>query len=472
MAFFHVLLNGSGTSGDGSTWDDASDGTSAYIAAAGLATIIAAAAAGDTIYVKGADTSTSATITLNFGVTAAKLGKPVEVIGVKAATTNLGGSIVQSDLVPGLRTGDATRAYDQTAGNAAPSITPTGTTADFNIRGFGSIYALVVASADVFDISSGDGDLNLEECKFTAATDAMRFGTTNVQRAHVRPTNCHISSASAEAILVRAGASGRAVGCVIHSADANNVFDFNSPEPWTFEECDFSGATSATLARIDAAAGGPIKFKNCKTKASHVLVTGTIDEVLTVINYGSDNTTGLTTGGSEQQYELESEAGRIEIETTAIRTGGANDGAAGGWSLAMTPNVDLTLENRKALISEPMHIWVPGDGTNKTLTVFIANSGAADYFNDDAWIAASYPSEAGVSQFDYLTTQMELLDTPAAIADDTDSTWGTGGNNPQKLQLVDIAPDYEGWIQVRIHFAKAFASSPEILYFDPKPELS
>ena len=93
-----------------------------------------------------------------------------------------------------------------------------------------------------------------------------------------------------------------------------------------------------------------------------------------------------------------------------------------------------------------MAVEVVGDGTSQTLTVNIANSGGGDYNDDDVWLEAKSPSEAGTADFDFYTTQMDLEATPSVVAGDTGSTWGTGGNNHQKL-TIELAPDYEGIIK-------------------------
>ena len=119
-----------------------------------------------------------------------------------------------------------------------------------------------------------------------------------------------------------------------------------------------------------------------------------------------------------------------------------------------------------------MAIEVEGDGTAQTLTVFIANSSAStDYQDDEVWLVAKSPSEDGTADYDYYTTQMDLLATPSDITDDAGSSWGTGANNHQKLEIT-LSPDYNGIIECWVVFAKNFGASPETLYVDPLPVLS
>jgi hypothetical protein len=115
--------------------------------------------------------------------------------------------------------------------------------------------------------------------------------------------------------------------------------------------------------------------------------------------------------------------------------------------------------------------WIEGDGTAKTLTVHIANSGAGDYQDDEVWLEVFSPSDVGDAMHTFTTNQLDLLGTPSNVTDDTDSVWGAGASNPQKLE-VSISPDYEGPIAARVHFAKNFTASPETLYVDPKLEIT
>ena len=185
--------------------------------------------------------------------------------------------------------------------------------------------------------------------------------------------------------------------------------------------------------------------------------------------YGTANVTGKSSG-SIQNIDIATDAGDITEEIVRVRTGGADDGN-GGWSYAFTPVVNGTRDQYYGLVGPWMAFKVSGDGTSKTVTVPIANSGAADYFDDDVYLEVVFPSASGTAQYDNQTTQMNLLATPTVITDDTDSVWGTGANNPQKLEAA-FSPDYVGRAYARVVFPKNFGASPETLYVDPKPTVS
>lgn len=482
MAFFHVLLSGSGSSGDGSTWDDASDGTSAFIGGAGFGSAISGAAAGDTIYVKGAE-STSTSVSLAGPTTLAAFRNPIKVIGVKTGTTNLDSSIVQSDLIPGVRTGQSTRAYDW-GGGTVPSITLTGTTADISINGAVNYYAIIFIGVDNIDFGTVQSEVSFkEECEFivSGSVDELKFGLTNVARwKEMRFTRCRFQSSSTGGLFKFIG-SGllEFMECEIDSADTTNAIILTQYKGTTrFFSCDFSGSEPTPIVGIDNFLQGEIEFWNCKFPASHALTGGTAAAAFRVANYGSDDQTGLTTGGSEQQLEIHTDQGTVDVETTAVRTGGADDGAAGGFSWAMTPN-NVT-DNVVGVVSPWMYIWVAGDTTAKTLTVFIANAAAESAANnietDEAYLEVGFPSESGTSMYDYLPNdgaagdgggRMQLLGSAADLTA-TSETWGSGGNNDQKFSQA-IAPDYEGALYCRVHYSK---SGGPVLYVDPKPEIT
>jgi hypothetical protein len=477
MAYYHVLLNGTGTNGDGSTWNDLSDATSAYIGMQGLTDAVTASSLGDTIYVKG-DDSAGVNVFLNKTANSiADWGNPLKIIGVKAATTNLGASIVQSDLVPGLRTGDTTRAYDQTAGNAPPSVTNTGAAA-IQMAGNVYIYGIIFTSSNYIGVSvNGDSTSNLvEECEFilTGAGDYIYFGQSDSNRDAENAVllNCSIVGPSGSYLSMRYEGRGSLLGCDI-SIDGTGAAIYTTASSWngdiSFIGCDFSGGATSTLVNLGANSRGNVTFWSCQFPSSYVLTTGTPTKPFSVSAYNCNYTTGKTSG-SVNDFEFVNIHGNVDIEKTAVRTDGADDGS-GAFSYGMTPAVDGTIENTRALISPWMAFKITGDGTAQTVTVYIANSGSGDYNDDDVWLEIFYPSEGGTAQYDFITTQMELLDTPTAVTDDASSTWGTGGNNPQQL-AASISPDYVGRAYCRVHFAKHFAASPETLYVDPLPVVS
>jgi hypothetical protein len=111
--------------------------------------------------------------------------------------------------------------------------------------------------------------------------------------------------------------------------------------------------------------------------------------------------------------------------------------------------------------------WVKGDGSAKTLTLhLVSDSGnvrSTDWNDDELFMLAFAPDDAGGSKFDIISTQGNLLATPSAVTDDTVSVWGAGTQNPQKL-VASIAPDYEGPVWAVVFFAPG--ANADSIYVD------
>ena len=424
--------------------------------------------AGDTLWVKN-NTTTGATST--FKGVATWTNDPPKVIGVIAATTAT--PPTASDIVPGIRNGSSTRAYDQTAGNAAPIFSQTTVGNDITIQGwFSLIYGIVLKAENNFTVGSAETMAFIEECEIRAgdgpAGGLFSYGSASSSNSSFcNFKNCKMSGGVSGQMGFN-GKSGKFnfYGCVFDIPAATMIVAPSS-STCSFEGCDFSAQSGTIVGEAVTAIFNNIPlFLNCKINASSALLAGTISEAYRAEFIGISSATGKTTGQSFREVEIITSEGNIIQETTAVRTGGANDGASGAWALAFTPGINGTRDNYLALIGPWMAQKVVGVGTAQTLTVYIANSGAGDYNDDDVWLEVVYPSESGTAQYDWATSQMDLLATPAAVTDDTGSTWGTGGNNHQKLS-ASISPDYDGRLRWRVHFAKNFGAAPETLYVDP-----
>jgi len=480
MDIRRVLLSGSGTSGDGSTWNDDSSGTAAFIAGAGWASAVAASAVGDTVYVKGTSSETGATVALTLLGLAAAIN-PIRIIGVR---TDAPDTVAKTDIILGLREGDATRAYLQTGAEAPPFLDKTSTN-DVIVRGGLFLYGITIKSADNLTIGGKSGftgitHLIIEECKFSVPdlNDLIIFGANE--------------NNNDQKIVVARNSEFDAGGGNFQLDGPTRMEFFNSVLKSTtvgsFQASEFTGtarfygsdlsACNATLFDISNHQNSNIELWNCKLPASHILVTGTAQQFYTIKNYSSEDSTALGSGDSEQAFEIRTHQGDTDLETVKVRTGGANDGATGSFAWALTAN--NVNDNFVDVPSPWLRAWVEGDGTAKTLNVFIANDDAESAANlledDEIYLEVLYPSEAGVSKHDYLPDdgapgdgggRTQLLGTPVDIATDG-STWGAGANNKQKLS-VPIAPDYQGVLYCRPRYSKS--ASPPVLFVDPFPEV-
>ena len=453
MANVYCDLDLASGGNDGTSWADAYQTLAA--AASGLS-------AGDVLYLKGTET-VSGSPTVAFPAT--DVNNPVKILAVKTATTNE--PPVQSDLIPGWRTGETRTVANRAQLDAdRPIYSVPDAGADMTISGYFYIYGVEFNIADNYLI--GGSYFIFEECEIEITSTGDVIGSANAPAIY-RFVNSTIRTLGGQ-ILAGRGGFWEFIGCDF-TADAGGYTIFGVTSiGGTFRciGCDFSNQ-DFTLVNVANAGSRFFYFQNCQISSGASIVSGTWTSLERVELHQTANITSKSSG-TVTNVDIVTGNGNVTDETTAVRTGGANDGST-SWSLAFTPTVSDTQENYHGLIGPWMAFKISGDGTSQTVSVYIANSGAADYNNDDVWLEVMYPSEGGTAQYDNQTTQMDLLGTPSAVTDDTGSTWGTGANNHQVLQ-ASIAPDYVGRAYCRVVFAKNFSSSPETLYVDPLPVVS
>jgi hypothetical protein len=440
---------------DGTSW------ANAYQALSSLSS-----SAGDDIWVKGTE-SVAAPTSVAFGGT---INNPTKVHGCKSATTNE--PPVQSDLIPGWRTGEArTEANKAYNDGDAPKLTITGAGNDLTLtEGYHHVYGInFEITADIF--ISNDRHSVYEECQFDVDENIAPSDSANTSLGVVF-LNCEFAGAAATVFQGGRITTFTCIGCRTNKAGATTLLSAAALSgSISFIGCDFSDQahTLISLSVYDTSPPSGVTFQNCQLHASTAIQSGSWIGANRVEIHQCANVTGKSSG-TILNTDILSYAGDIVEETTAVRTGGASDGSS-SWSLAFTPGVNETRDGVLGIIGPWMAFKVSGDGTAKTVSVPIANSGASDYNNDDVWLEVMYPSEGGTAQYDNQTSQMDLLGTPTAITDDTGSTWGTGANNHQTLS-VSISPDYVGRAYCRVVLAKNFPSSPDTLYVDPLPVVS
>ncbi len=429
--------------------------------------------AGDTLWVKN-NQATSGTVTLK-GV-ATFTNNPPRVIGCRSdATGSTGTPPTAAMIIPGLRNGSSTRAYDQTSADAPPTLTTSVAGSDIKIEGyFGLIYGLVLQAADVFFLCEAqDSIINaLEECHLRAGnSEDGLFNIGGGKPSFCRLLNCKLSGGTNGRLGI-SSKSGKFIfqNCIHDHPPSGGqiragIYDFE------FNGSDFTAQSHPIL---DNASGtgpeGNTHFNNCSIHASSALVTGSITERFRAEFVQTSSVTGKTTGGSFLELDIITSEGDIVLETSRVRTGGASDGGDGAWSLAFCPGVNGTRTNLIGLVGPWITQKIVGDGTSQTFTVHIANDLAEDagnkYNDDDVWIEVQSPeSAAGTADWDYATTQMDLEATPAEITTETE-TWGTGANNDQAVS-VSMSPDYNGLFRWRLVVAKNFGATPDTIYLDP-----
>ena len=457
---------------DGTSW------ANAYQGIAGWVTAEAASAGGDNVYTQGDKTEVTTRI-LSGPTTLASAINPVKNIGVR---TDASDTILKTDIILGHREGNATKAYLQSGAEEPPNAIMS-SSADSTVNGNLYMYAGKWEVQDNFSI----GNLatmsvqTWEEYELKTGLisgDKLIIGTTNSSISTHRFTfiNC-LFTLGASDFTFKGYAFADFYNCEFTGTKVGTINGDLFTGTGRFFDCDFTGC-DATLVDRAGFHDATVEFHNCRMPASHILSTGTATGFYTVINYGSEDSTGLTTGGSEQALEIHTHQGTVDIETTVVRTGGATDLADGLFVYAIVAN-NVT-ENFVGVEVPLRDIWVEGDGTAKTYTVHIANSLAEssptnDLHDSEGYLRIESPSGAGLSMYDYLPDEgapgdggglMQLLGTPADLANHAGTTWAVNGNNEQEISN-SIAPDYEGVIHGTLILSSERGSL--IVYADPLP---
>jgi len=454
MANVYVDLDKSASTEDGTTW------ANAYRLPSQIT-----GSSGDDVWIKGNTNTSAAAISMSMGSSGQN---PCKIHGVKSATS--AEPPAKSDLIPGWRTGEARTVANRAYNDAdRPAIILT-TDNPLDISGNSYWYGVEFRSAGEIEPGLGAGDSGVfEECLFEL-TGSQPFFLSGHEATTHEIINCGLETNNSGNQLNTDG-NVKVIGLeVIPTTAPTGGLIATRRHHANLYGCDFEPLVANPILDIAAPQGSDTKIMNPRLHASAVLTTGTADNQPFRAEFHHASSVTGKTSGTIVDIDIVTESGNIVQETTAFRTSGANDGSS-DWAFAFTPHNNGTRDNYKGLVGPWMAFKIVGDGSAQTVDVFIANSGAADYNDDDAWLEIMSPSAAGTALYDFLTTQMDLLDTPAVIADDTGSTWGTGGDNHQRL-TASISPDYVGWAYCRVVFAKFFASSAETLYVDPLPVVS
>lgn len=334
-------------------------------------------------------------------------------------------------------------------------------------QGF-SLYGLEfeVLGGSVLGLTSGATKVTAHGCRFhNSASNLRLFQNQNFFEAF----DCEFDAALIEA----SGFAGviRIIGGEIVASNTSYIIsNANYIGGCYLKGVDLSGSSGNDIFEGGVGNGYHIA-ENCKLDTGMGLVgSDPAGSNLTFEMIGcSDNTSAKGSATSYQEYEFADLSGEVDTETIAVRTGGADDGASGDYSFALTPYADETREGLQWITTPWLSRWV-GGGVSKTFSVYVANSGAGDYDQDEMWCEFLTPDDGDTAQHDYTIKPDDYkgvaLGSGTAVADDTGSTWGTGAANAQKFEFTST-PGYEGFVYARVHFGKRFASSPETLYVDP-----
>lgn len=455
--------------GDGADWTDSTPVGGAFNS---IVSALASAGAGDTIYVRGTGTESTSLVTL-IGPTCPT--QPVKVIGVKSGTTNT--TPIQGDLIIGEGTGASagTRAYN----NSPPLIKITGAGIDLRYKEQLYFYGIKFEIGGQM-VSGGSANVDtqaeFEECEFAwgleTAADTMRIGNINTTDNNLFKRCKFTFPGTSSRIDETFGNMSHYIDCIFVGPNPSVLFSgAGDGSGMTFiYGCDMTGGDNAVTNFIDNVNNGQTRIIGCKTDSGGEglgVTQGGFPALAFEHQVGPDPGSPLGTGDSAQDFISYIWNGDVLTETTVIRTGGANDGASGAFSWAATPHSGQSIERFSPFILPELEGWVKGDGTAKTVTVYITNDNSIVFADDDVGIEVFYPSEDGNIKGGFKETRMPILNTPSAIASDAASTWGGSGTEDDDAQkiTISISPNFSGPVRVRVNYWKA---GTDTLFIDPK----
>jgi hypothetical protein len=431
---------------------DAGVGTSPYDtwakASGDIELVIAAMSAGDICFSQGAADDTKAGV--RSMACPGTITNPNTFIACKDGTTNEGASITTSDLV-----GSGTR----------PRITTT--TSSGSLRwttGASFWYGYEFQIFDRVEFWAAAATL-MDTCNFIQDNDYIQLYVNS----RVTWRNVDIQCIGQWSYL-RLGAIFNWIGgSYIHTGTTRDrAFDCNGTEISVITGVDLTEAITGTTALFEDFSTA-VRLVSCKMPSSYTMSLSYTAGYQPIEVIGSSDAGSVANTASVQDYTKECIEGTVDLQTTNVRTGAADDGASGVFCYDMTPRVNATLESSSSTVKSPwLSTWVAG-GAEITCNVYVANDSGADFNEDDMWCEWITPDESDTTQHEhsFVPGDERLILNTTPVTDD-DSSWVTVAN-PQKF-VKTFTPGYVGWVQARVHFAKRYAATPATLTVDPKIE--
>lgn len=418
--------------------NDADNGSTWALAKQSIAGALAAAAAGDTIYVSQAHAfSAGAAITWTSPGTAAS---PVKIICVNDSAEP--------------PTTVATGAYETVSINAA-----------FNHTGYTYIYGVEARPS-----TGAQGNFNYAPSSVASysvydnftfyllnGSNSVVFGQNNLTtRANKAKLINPIFRFSGVGNKIIPRCSMEIIGGSFHASSSVPTVLFSTPDLWGCT-VDVYGMDLSTLGtgKSWVSPGNSatiLNFYNCKEGSGHSHVSASIDNPSFKVNVFNRN--GLTA----YRYQ-----GTISPEPTIVRSGGAQN-AVGSFSYKMETNTNANICWPLELEFGPVY-WneVTGSAIDIEIPIITDN---VTLTNAEAWIQVEFLGTSGqvISSFSH-DSITDMLATPANQTTDSVSSWTTTGlTTPVQQKLsVSITPQEEGLIHVHVYLARAST----IMYLDP-----
>lgn len=432
--------------------DDGDDGSDWSLAKLTFQAAITAAGAGGVVFVRRtnagtptADSAGSRTIT----IPASTVGNPVVVYGCADGTT------AEPPTSSDFETNVANQPELACTTGATLTITGSGTHIQLNYMRVDSAHRISISNT----------------CRVTMVSGYLEF-SDNLQLASTGSTletiNMTILWTAGGRLLPRGGSYWFDLGSTMtwdttSPATLNNTSLQSFHIDWSGTDIsDFAGATAIwDLAGND----GRMIMRNCKLPSSITIAVNapTSKGCLELIAC----TSGTASGNANFQDYYKYDASGITENSSETRTGGADDGSTGQYSISLTPHVDSTIEGSEAAVkTQWMAIWLDAGAVD--ITAYITND-AENINEDDAWMELLTPntSDEANHTLTFDGGAERLITSTTDITTDS-STWSLASDFPQKL-TASVTIGYTGWAYARVCYAKRFASSPVPLYVDPLP---
>lgn len=415
-------------------------------AAPDMITVDGAAAVGDTVYV-ASDHVESDNFSKVIGFVNGTLADPVRVISADRTT------------------GSPPTTYESMVDEGTGIIETTGAADDITLTGAAIYHGINFACDDRFTETASASQTTFVDCRFTVPNDNF---ASNGGEGITTFIDCVFALGSA--FLVGAEHSVFIIGGDISAVAAAGFFTgTGNNERIVVEDCDLTAED--TLVSSFTGNRSHYIFRRCQLNAGTLAtpITGAINNPLSWILIESSQDGNNTVPVLGMQY-FEGFWGKIEIETTEFRTGGASDGET-PYSWKMTCNAN-TVSRHTCLRSPPITAWK--DAGSETLAVYVAHDAvgdgtAGDLQDDECWLEVSSPDETAnpntTSLGKFQTTLPATVLTAAAdLTNEGSDEWQSTPTTYQQITAT-IAPAEAGPITVRVCLATGASS---VVFVDPK----
>jgi len=283
-------------------------------------------------------------------------------------------------------------------------------------------YGLVFNPDRAIVINADNLDKNFESCQFRPGGSSNPMFNFTGNSSFITLLNCKLKFAATNSSISLGGymemiggsvdSAGSVPGTLVTGGSGNTIF--------TFRDVDLSFLSSSTL--YDNGGQSPqhlLQFIDCKMPATYTPAAGTGSNSkadFQVYISRCDNS------ATNYKFTYSDPTGRIDADSTAVRTGGAVDGAqAFSWKFVTTINANA---GNSPLQAPKIGIWNPIVAGNVTVTLRGIVNAAAVPSDHDMWMEVDYHGSSGNPQGTRASTRFaDYLAAPSNLTADSTSTW-------------------------------------------------